>query len=140
MTSAGRRKGTSKGEDKAKDASRAAPSASTSGRKRKAKKADSGEDSANDGDVQASTSQVPKSKGTARKAKTEEGAPPKKRKRSKKDATHLPPEAIYPVRDFTGRKFVGAHVSIAEGAHYAPYRALLLGATAFALFTSAFEP
>ena len=59
----------------------------------------------------------------------------KKRKRiPKKDQTHLP-DITYPPRHWESHKFIGAHVSISEGAHYAPHRALMLSGKAFGMFT-----
>ncbi len=87
-----------------------------------------------------------KGKGRAKKVKTEdqesedparsEAAPPKKKRKRipKKDQTHLP-DISYPPRHWESQKFIGAHVSISEGAHYAPHRALMLGGKAFGMFT-----
>lgn len=99
-------------------------------------------------DASSAKSKAKKGKSPAKKTAKTEGdkdhldtdcsadKPVKKRKRIlKKDQTHLPPNSTYPARHWESKKFIGAHVSIAEGAHYAPHRALMLGGKAFGMFT-----
>jgi hypothetical protein len=99
-------------------------------------------------DIEKPSAKASKSKGRAKKIKAEDqdddglttkpaataGATKKRKRIPKKDQTHLP-ECSYPPRNWESKKFIGAHVSISGGAHYAPHRALMLGGKAFGLFT-----